>query len=198
MKKGGERIDVSVAVSPVRDGAGNIVGASTIARDISERKRAEKERERLLAEVQRRAAELDVSNRELQSFAYSVAHDLRAPLRHINAFSQRLLQEYVDRLDDSGKGHLQFLSKASQKLGRLIDDLLKLSRVTRAEVRRQPVNLSELAQAVVTALRTQQPQRQAEVTIAPGVVATGDPPCCAWLWRNCLAMPGSSAPSARW
>ena len=157
------------------------------------RGQAERERERLLREVeqlavaaQRRAAELDVSNKELQGFAYSVAHDLRAPARQVNNFSQVLLKEYADRLDGRGRGYLQFLGNAAQKMGQLIDDLLKLSRVTRAEMVWEPVNLSEIAQSVAAGLRKRQPERQVEVTIAPGMVAIGDPQLLRTVLENLL------------
>ena len=126
-------------------------------------------------DAERRAAELGVANRDLQGFAYSVAHDLRAPARQVSALSQLLLQEYSDKpLDEHGQNYLQLLHNAGQREGQLIDDLLKLSRVTRAEIRRQPVNLSEIAVSVAEELRKRHPDRQVELMIAPGAMANGD------------------------
>src|SRR5437870_9106547 len=95
-----------------------------------------------------RSAELSAANTELDAFAYSVSHDLRAPLRSIDGFSQALLEEYGGRLDDAARGHLDRVRAASQRMAQLIDDLLGLSRVTRAELRHERVDLSALAQSV--------------------------------------------------
>ena len=160
-------VSLLISAAPLKDIAGRVIGAVEVAADVTRLKD-------LTEEAQRRAAELDVANKELQGFAYSMAHDLRAPARHVNAFSQLVLNEYYNRLDERGKGYLQFLGKASQKLGQLIDDLLKLTRVTRAEMKRQPVNLSEIAQSVAAELRRKEPDRTVEFTIAPGAVTSGD------------------------
>jgi len=131
--------------------------------------------ENLENRVRERTAELEVANKELEAFAYSVSHDLRAPLRHIDGFSKILLEAHTDKLDEEGQRYLQFLRNGSQKMGQLLDALLALSRVTRAEMRRQPVDLSALASAVLADLRKEQPERQVELTIEPGVGAEGDP-----------------------
>ncbi len=165
-----------------RDAGGRIIRSVGMVHDITERKRAEEERDRLLSEVQRRAAELNAANKELEAFSYSVSHDLRAPLRHIDGFSKILLKAYADKLDERGKQYLQFLCDGSQKMDQLIDAMLKLSRATRAEMRRQPVNLSELAESILVELHKEDPDRQVELNIAPGVIANGDPS----LLRNVL------------
>ncbi|MBI2940829.1 MAG: MEDS domain-containing protein [Chloroflexi bacterium] len=130
--------------------------------------------ERLVAELERRAAELDAANKELEAFSFSVSHDLRAPLRGIDGFSAMLLENYADRLDERGKGCLQFLRQGSRQMAQLIDDLLSLSRATRAELHRQQVDLSALANAIAVELRQTQPERLAEFLVAPGLVADGD------------------------
>jgi PAS domain S-box-containing protein len=149
------------------------------ALDLTERLRAEEEARRLTAELERRVADrtaqLAAVNEELESFAYSVSHDLRAPLRVIDGFAQALVEDYGDRLDDGGRDFLDRIRTGSQQMGELIDDLLALSRAARGELRPARVDLSELAGRVVEALRTRDPARAVEVVIPPGVTATGDP-----------------------
>jgi light-regulated signal transduction histidine kinase (bacteriophytochrome) len=119
-------------------------------------------------------AAAEAANRELEAFSYSVAHDLRAPLRGLDGFSQALLEDYADKLGDEGRGYLGHLRDSAQTMGRLIDDLLALSRVTRAELLREPVDLSELARSVTAQLRRIQPERRIEITIGANIVAEGD------------------------
>ena len=122
---------------------------------------------------QARAA-AEAANRELEAFSYSVAHDLRAPLRGVDGFSQALLEDHADKLDDEGRGYLKHLRESAQRMGRLIDDLLALSRVTRSELVREQVDLSGLAQNVAAQLQKAQPERRAEIVIAAGMVVDGD------------------------
>ncbi|HTL26478.1 MAG TPA: ATP-binding protein, partial [Burkholderiales bacterium] len=128
----------------------------------------------LEARVTQRTAALTTANQELETFAYSVSHDLRAPLRSIDGFSQVLLEDYEDKLDDEGKDALHRVRKATQRMGQLIDDMLKLSRSTRGELAVASVDLSALAEKVVAELRQADSARSVEVRIAPGVVAQGD------------------------
>jgi PAS domain S-box-containing protein len=130
--------------------------------DIDDRKRAEEA-------VRERQANLDAANKELEAFSYSVSHDLRAPLRSIDGFSQALLEDYADRIDGAARSYLQRVRTATQRMGELIDDLLNLSRVTRSPLRRTPVNLSALANSIVQELRQSQPERAVEFTIEPGL-----------------------------
>ena len=125
--------------------------------------------------LRRNAAELAASNTELDAFAYSVSHDLRAPLRSIDGFSQVLLEDYAARLDEAGRDSLQRVRAATQRMGTLIDDLLKLARVTRAEMRTEAVDLSGMAQDIAAELQRTTPARQVEFAIAPGLGARGDP-----------------------
>jgi light-regulated signal transduction histidine kinase (bacteriophytochrome) len=124
--------------------------------------------------LRKNAAELTAANAELDAFAYSVSHDLRAPLRSIDGFSQVLLEDYGAQLDDAGKDSLQRVRAASQRMGTLIDDLLKLARVTRAEVRTEEVDLSGMAREIVTELEQAAAGRTVEFAIAPGLTARGD------------------------
>lgn len=124
--------------------------------------------------VRERASALESANRELEAFSYSVSHDLRAPLRSIYGFSQAVLEDYRDRLDDRGVMYLQYACDASQRLSRLIEDLMEMSRVNRGDLRREEVDLSALAWTVTSELQRLEPQRSLETIIAPGLVAQGD------------------------
>lgn len=178
--KSGELLEVCVTVSPVRDGAGEVVGASKILRDITPARRA--------AEALFRAKErLEAAHHELESFSYSVAHDLRAPLRSLDGFSRALLEDQHARLDAEGRLHLAYVRESAQLMGRLIDDILSLSRVGRGEITREAVDLSAVAETVVDRLQRDTPQRRVEVAIEPGIVAHGDARLLAILMQNLLA-----------
>jgi two-component system sensor histidine kinase/response regulator len=118
--------------------------------------------------------ELEHKNRELESFSYAVSHDLRAPLRRIDSFSRAVLESQGDRLDDAGRKFLTRVREASQHMSQLIDDVLYLSKVTRAELREQEVDLSGLAAVILERLREGEPDRKVELKIRPAVVVTGD------------------------
>jgi PAS domain S-box-containing protein len=139
-----------------------------VARDIT----ASKATQEALASAKEKA---EAASRELESFSYSVAHDLRAPLRSIDGFSQALLEDYAEQLDEEGKKHLGFVRQSAQQMAVLIDDLLALSRVTRAELRHEPVNLSALAGAAMSRLQRADPERVVEIAIQPYLASEGDP-----------------------
>ena len=124
--------------------------------------------------VAERTAELAAVNKELEAFSYSVSHDLRAPLRSIDGFSQALLEDYAERLDDQARDYLNRVRAATQRMGLLIDDMLTLSRVTRAEMQRGTVDLSLLAEDVLEELQKTEPGRKVEWRIEPGLAAEGD------------------------
>ncbi|MBX3225771.1 MAG: response regulator [Labilithrix sp.] len=127
-----------------------------------------------LAEVEKKNAELEVANEELEAFSYTVSHDLRAPLRAIQGFARALEEDEGDRLGEDGKGHLARIHGAAKRMNELIEDLLGLARVTRAEIVRREVDLGEIARAIVSDLRARSPERTAEVVIADGLVVQGD------------------------
>lgn len=146
---------------------------------------------RLYAELEQRVAErtteLQASNKELEAFAYSVSHDLRAPLRALDGFSGALISRYQEALDDQGRHYLDRIREGAQRMGDLIDDLLDLSRITRRAFEQQPVNLSELASEIAAELRAEQPGRQVECVIAPNVAAIGDRHILRIALQNLLA-----------
>jgi light-regulated signal transduction histidine kinase (bacteriophytochrome) len=158
--------------------------------DVTEARQAEEEIKRLNTELEQRVADrtaqLEASNRELEAFAYSVSHDLRAPLRSIDGFCKILLDDYGPQLDDEGKEYLQRIRKASQRLGQLIDDLLNLSRATRTTMRIEHVDLSDMALHIAEELRSDEPNRSAEFRIDLGAIARGDARLLQLVMQNLL------------
>lgn len=124
--------------------------------------------------VRDRTAQLEAANKELDAFCYSVSHDLRAPLRAIRGFSAQLMSNHSGQLDQEGLAHLQRVSKAADRMSGLIDDLLNLSHITSSDLRRETINLSDMAREVVDAIRSADVQRAVEVGIAADVEAYGD------------------------
>jgi PAS domain S-box-containing protein len=179
---------------PITDLAGQASAICGISTDITALKRAE-ERERRLnteleARVRSRTAELEASTRELDAFAYSVSHDLRAPLRAVAGFSEVLLEEYMDQLDKPGKDYLRRVVAATERMGQLIDDLLNLSRASRAELTRQPVELTAIAHRVIADLALTGPPRplpELDVTIEEDLRAVCDPALLELVLRNLVS-----------
>jgi signal transduction histidine kinase len=133
-----------------------------------------------------RSAQLEAANKELEAFAYSVSHDLRAPLRAIDGFSQVLLEDCGERLDGTGRDALGRVRAATARMAQLIDDLLRLSRVSRGELRQEDIDLSEMARGVVSELSLSEPGRHVEVHVAEGVTAEGDPELVRLVLENLL------------
>jgi PAS domain S-box-containing protein len=164
---------------PLIDADHNPYAICGISTDITERKRAEQQvrklNEELEERVRQRTAELEASTRELDAFAYSVSHDLRAPLRSLAGFSNLLLEDYADSLDDTGRSYLARIETNANRMARMIDDLLDLSRATRVELRRIPVDISALAQEIAEDLQEADPDRRVAIDIDAGLMANGDP-----------------------
>ncbi len=170
---------LSVAAALVRDESGEAVATIYLGRDITHLKQTEERIRQLNFELERRVLErtheLEAANRDLEAFTYSVSHDLRAPLRAIQGFSQILLSDHATSLDVSGLDLLKRIGAATLRMSQLIDDLLRLSRVGRGELRRETVSLTTLAEDIVSALRRRDPERAVDVVVSPGLIARADP-----------------------
>ena len=142
--------------------------------------------ETLEQRVAERTAELESANMELEAFSYSVSHDLRAPLRAIDGFSNLLQEGYGESFDEEGRNYLDRVRAASQRMGHLIDDLLKLSRTSRSEMKPTEVNLSELANTIANELRELAPERQVTFSIAPDMITYADAPLMRIVLENLL------------
>ncbi len=158
-----------------------------LIREVSERKRAEEDIRGLNAQLVQRSAQLEASNKELEAFSYSVSHDLRAPLRGIDGFSQAVLEDYQDKLDDSGKSYLQRVRAASQRMSQLIDAMLNLAKLTRAEIHTQTFDMSAVVQNIVDDLQKIDPDRQMECVVAQNIFATADPQLLRAVLENLLS-----------
>jgi signal transduction histidine kinase len=145
------------------------------------------DRDELERRVRERTQQLGAANKELEAFCYSVSHDLRAPLRSIDGFSKALLEDCADRLDDDGRDALRRVRRASQRMGELIDDLLMLSRVTRSEMHRMPVSLTDLARTIAAGLHDLAPRRVVEWIIADDLHASADPALLRVVLENLLS-----------
>ena len=172
-RRNGEEFPVSISLSPIHDDAETRIFCDI--RDITARHAAEQRIQELNAHLARQNAELLALNQELEAFSYSVSHDLRAPLRAIDGFSRILLRENAAQLDAPGQDRLTRVRLAAQKMGTLIDTLLKLSRVTRAELQIQAVDLSALASEIIEELRKQEPDHPVEFSAPEGMTAHCDP-----------------------
>jgi DNA-binding response OmpR family regulator len=130
--------------------------------------------------------ELELKNKELDAFSYSVAHDLRAPLRSIDGFSQALLEDYADKLDDTGQQYLRYVRESAQQMAELIDNLLDLSRITRSELVRGALDLTSIAHEVTGRLRRQNPKQDVSAVVADGLLAEGDARLLTVVFENLL------------
>ena len=168
-----------LSLSMLRNEQGDPVGIVGYSIDLSETKK----REQQLSVLSRKLQE---SNKELEAFSYSVSHDLRSPLRSIDGFSLAIVEDYGDRLDDTGRDYLNRVRRAAQRMGTLIDELLELSRVNRAEMKIETLNLNEIAQRSFDDLAANQPERQVELEMEDNMQLQGDARLCAIVLDNLI------------
>jgi len=186
----GRETVVSYNATTFYDRDRKLQGVFAAARDITERKEGE---EALLAlnndlenRVHQRTAELEVANKELEAFAYSVSHDLRAPLRAIDGFSRKVVVGYGDKLDDEGRRQLQVVRDNAQRMGKLIDDLLAFSHMGRREMALQPLDMDAMVNSVADELREAESLRAIEFVFSPLPRAWGDAAMLRQVWVNLL------------
>lgn len=176
--------------TPLVDEKGEVVGVAAIVEDITERIGIEQElqthREHLEDLVDIRTSELKRINRELQAFSYSVSHDLRAPLRAIDGFSQILAEEYVNQLDETALDYINRVRHGAHNMANLIDDLLKLSRISRGQVNRKVIDLSTIATDIVNKLQAETPERSVSIHVQSGLEAKADPGLLKVVLENLL------------
>jgi PAS domain S-box-containing protein len=170
---------VSTTKLPLRDTQNHVVGTFGISRDITERKQAEQE-------LQRSNTQLEAANKELEAFSYSVSHDLRAPLRTIDGFSQAIMEDYGEQLPEQGRDDLNRVRKAAQHMAQLIDDLLNLSKVTRAPMKSETILLGKIAQGIIAELQRTQPGRNVKFTSHSNLKVQGDPHLLQAVLENLL------------
>lgn len=179
LQANGERLWFHVRINRILDDRDKVIGLCISASNITERKLAENQiREfsvQLEQKVKERTHELEVANKELESFSYSVSHDLRAPLRSLNGYSQALLEDYGTKLEERAQHYLKRIQLNSERMANLIDDLLKLSRVTRQVLSKQEINLSKVAREVLKELEEKYSLEYTNVHIDSGMIAQADP-----------------------
>jgi PAS domain S-box-containing protein len=177
--RGGKETVVSYNATTFYDRERRLLGVFAAARDVTERICLDQV-------LNEKNAELEAANKELEDFAYSVSHDLRAPLRAIDGFSRKVVDGYGERLDDEGRRLLQVVRDNAQRMGQLIDDLLAFSRMGRREITLQPLDMDAMVNGVVDELRAAEPERSIEFTFSPLPRAVGDAAMMRQVWVNLL------------
>ena len=173
-------------ISAVRKDEDGQIFFDGIMEDVSERRKISRALANLNRDLQKRVVDLDITNKELEAFSYSVSHDLRAPLRSIDGFSQALLEDYADKVDSVGRDYLARVRAASQRMAQLIEDLLQLSRVTRAQLVRKPVDITAMSRDIADALQTGETGRLIEWHIEEGLQVEADPVLIRQVMANLL------------
>ena len=178
-------------VFPLRDNTGNVVRWFGTNTDLSQKRAADEEIQTLNTNLEERVlertAELEAANKELEAFSYSVSHDLRAPLRAVDGFSQAVLEDYGGQLPEEGRRDLQTIREGAQRMGMLIDDLLKFSRLSRAPLNKQQVNTGKLVGNVLESLESQRAGRQVDFYIGELPNCQGDAGLINQVWVNLIA-----------
>ena len=186
-RKDGSTFPAAVTLSAIHDDDGSLVGTSSIARDVTEQQRVAAELHRAAADLRGRMDDLQRANRNLETFTYSVSHDLRAPLRALSGFSTALLEEYGGSLDDAGRGYAERIDAAAERMALLIDDLLHLSRLWRTEIQGvKEIDLSAEVAVIAAELQRSAPGRLGRFDIQAGVRAAADPVLIRTVLQNLL------------
>jgi light-regulated signal transduction histidine kinase (bacteriophytochrome) len=187
------KTDVWIEASgrPLKDETGAVRGGVVAFRDVTQAKAAEREIRKLNEELERRVVErtaaLEASNRELEAFTYSVSHDLRAPLRHIAGFSGILLEDFKQKLEPEAQHHLQRIHQGTEKMGRLVDELLNLARVGRQALKLQNTELSDITQEAIRELAPETQGREIEWRVAALPSTACDPTLVKQIFQNLIA-----------
>ncbi len=185
LRKNGTEFPVEISLSPLETEESLLVSAAI--RDVTQRKRMEADVQKLNEDLKQRAAQLEVANKELEAFSYSVSHDLRAPLRSIDGFSHVVLEDYGEQLPADARGYLERVRAAAQRMAVLIDDLLNLSRVTRTALQPKFINLSKMAEDILHGLQESQSERQASFSLEPDLMVEADPHLMHIVLENLLS-----------
>ena len=190
VKKSGEPYSESVSISPLFSEQGVITHLVAVKEDITERKRAAREIELLNQSLSARALELEVANRDLESFSYTVSHDLRTPLTNINGYCQVILELYGAGLDEQCREFISIILSETVNMNELIRTLLEFSRLSRAQLNYGSADLSQMAGIIAAGLKVHHPERNLRFEIAPGVSASGDPELLRVVLDNLLGNAG--------
>jgi signal transduction histidine kinase len=171
----------------VQERTGKLAASNAeLIREVAERKRAEDDIRTLNAQLVQRSAQLEASNKELETFSYSVSHDLRAPLRGIDGFSQAVMDDYGEKLDEAGRSYLSRVRAASQRMSKLIDAMLNLARLTRAEIHTQTFDISAIVRGILGDLQKMDPEREVECVVSNNLFAIADPQLIRAVLENLL------------
>jgi PAS domain S-box-containing protein len=187
VRKDGSRFLANVVITALHDECGNLRGFSKVTRDITKQKQDEEQIKKLNATLGRHAAHLEEANKELEAFSYSVSHDLRAPLRHIDGYTDLLGRSVSATLDEKGRHYLKSISDAARRMGLLIDDLLSFSRTGRTEMHLTAVNLGELVDEVRRDLESESEGRKITWKVGALPVISGDRPLLRVVLTNLMS-----------
>jgi len=185
LHKDGTEFPIEISLGPLETEEGILVSAAI--RDITKRKLAEEEIQKLNRDLERRASELEAANNELEAFTYSVSHDLRAPLRHIDGFSQLLVEEYGPQLPEEVRRYLSRIQGGARQMGQLVDDLLNLARISRKEIKLQVTGLGSVVEQVVSELKPETGERAIDWKIELLPFVECDPALMKQVFANLLS-----------
>jgi len=187
LRKSGLPFYASASISPVFDEAGKLSNFVAVQEDITERVKNQREIEQLNKTLSAHAEELEIANRDLEGFSYTVSHDLRTPLTNINGYCQVILELYGSKLDEGCKEFVNIIFSETVNMNQLIKTLLEFSRVTRSEMTKSPVNLSEIATLIAASQQLAAPERRLLFAIEPEITAYGDPDLLKVVLENLIS-----------